>query len=137
MGPGPRPIRPHFVCMELAKIGQKIWGPPLNQILDPSLCIYRLVMISIKWSETAQNNAPANEDIIVTQSLRYHMPLLYFVCNHLIIFLIGYITFLTNQISSSRFIHSQITKEIIQHQNKNVINQISQNLLYQYNTFST
>ena len=48
------------------------------------VCMYRLVKISIKWSETAQKNALANVDIIVTQLLRYHMPLLYFVCNHLI-----------------------------------------------------
>ena len=46
--------------------------------------IYRLVMISIKWSETAQKNALASTDVIVTQLLCYHMPLLYFVCNHLI-----------------------------------------------------
>ena len=49
------------------------------------VCIYRLVMISIKWSETAQKNALASTDIIVTQLLRYHMPLLYFACNHLIL----------------------------------------------------
>ena len=49
-----------------------------------AVCIYRLVLISIKWSETAQKNALARADIIVTQLLRYHMPLLYFVCNHLI-----------------------------------------------------
>ena len=29
-------------------------------------------------------NALASTDVIVTQLLRYHMPLLYFVCNHLI-----------------------------------------------------
>ena len=33
------------------------------------VCIYRLVMISIKWSETAQKNALASTDTIVTQSL--------------------------------------------------------------------
>ena len=49
-----------------------------------AVCIYRLVMISIKWSETAQKNALVSADVIVTQLLRYHMPLLYFVCNHLI-----------------------------------------------------
>ena len=48
------------------------------------VCFYRLVMISIKWSETAQKNTLARADVIVTQLLRYHMPLLYFVCNHLI-----------------------------------------------------
>ena len=41
-------------------------------------------MISIKWSETAQKNALASADVIVTQLLRDHMSLLYFVCNHLI-----------------------------------------------------
>ena len=46
--------------------------------------MYHLVMISIKWSETAEKNALASVDVIVTQLLRYHMPLLYFVCNHLI-----------------------------------------------------
>ena len=51
------------------------------------VCTYRLVMISIKWSETAQENALASADIIVTQLLHYHMPLLYFVCNHLIVVL--------------------------------------------------
>ena len=45
---------------------------------------YSLVMISIKWSETAQKNALASAKVIVTQLLRCHMPLLYFVCNHLI-----------------------------------------------------
>ena len=46
--------------------------------------MYRLVMISIKSSETAQKNALASMDVIVTQLLRYHMPLLYFICNYLI-----------------------------------------------------
>ena len=46
--------------------------------------VYRLVMISIKWSKTAQKNALVSADVIVTQLLRYHMPLLYFVRNHLI-----------------------------------------------------
>ena len=32
---------------------------------------YRIVMISIKWSETAQKNALASADVIVTQLLRY------------------------------------------------------------------
>ena len=32
----------------------------------------------------SSKNALASADIIVTQLLRYHMPLLYFVCNHLI-----------------------------------------------------
>ena len=41
-------------------------------------------MISIKWSETAPKYALASADIIVTQLLCYHMPLLYFVCSHLI-----------------------------------------------------
>ena len=50
-----------------------------------AVCIYRLVMISIKWAETAQKNALASIDVIVTQLRRYHMLLLYFVCNHLII----------------------------------------------------
>ena len=50
------------------------------------VCIYHLVMISIKWSETAQKNALAGTDIIVTQLLHYRMPLL-FVCNHLIVYL--------------------------------------------------
>ena len=49
-----------------------------------AVCIYRLVMISIKWSETAQKNTLASADVIVTQLLCYYMPLLYFVCNHLI-----------------------------------------------------
>ena len=48
------------------------------------VCIYHLVMISIKWSETAQKNALASMDVIVTQLLCYHIPLLYFICNHLI-----------------------------------------------------
>ena len=38
-----------------------------------------------QWSETAQKNALASMDVIVTQLLRYHMPLLYFVWNHLIL----------------------------------------------------
>ena len=42
-----------------------------------AVCVYRLVMTSIKWSETAQKNALASADVIVTQLLRYHMPLLY------------------------------------------------------------
>ena len=49
-----------------------------------AVCTYRLVMISIKWFETAQKNALASTDVIVTQLLCYHMPLLYFICNHLI-----------------------------------------------------
>ena len=40
---------------------------------------------SIKWSETAQKNALASADVIVTQLLRYYMLLLYFVYNHLIL----------------------------------------------------
>ena len=74
------------LCVELV-------FPILSMI---AVCIYRLVMISIKWSETAQRNALASADVIaksfvldslviVTQLLRYHMPLLYFVCNHLIL----------------------------------------------------
>ena len=50
-----------------------------------AVCIYRLVMISIKWSETAQKNTLASTDVTVTQLLCYHMLLLYFVCNHLIL----------------------------------------------------
>ena len=41
-------------------------------------------MISIKWSETAQKNTLASADVTVTQLLRYHMLLLYFMCKHLI-----------------------------------------------------
>ena len=50
-----------------------------------AVCIYCIVMISIKWSKTAKRNALASMDVIVAQLLHYHMPLLYFVCNHLII----------------------------------------------------
>ena len=32
----------------------------------------------------SSKNALASADVIVTQLLRYHIPLLYFVCNHLI-----------------------------------------------------
>ena len=43
VGPGPQPIRAHFVHMtpppESAKIGQKNWAP-LNQILDLPLPRY-------------------------------------------------------------------------------------------------
>ena len=50
-----------------------------------AVCKYRFMMMSIKWSETAPKNALASTDVIVTQLLRYHMPLLYCI-NHLIIF---------------------------------------------------
>ena len=33
----------------------------------------------------SSKNALARMDIIVTQLLRYHMPLLYFICTHLIL----------------------------------------------------
>ena len=33
----------------------------------------------------SSKNALARLDVIVTQLLRYHMPLLYFVCNHLML----------------------------------------------------
>ena len=36
--------------------------------------------------QDSSKNALASVDVIVTQLLRYHMPLLYFVCNHLIFF---------------------------------------------------
>ena len=40
----------------------------LHQFLSLiAVCIYHLVMISIKWSETAQKNALASVDVIVTQ----------------------------------------------------------------------
>ena len=65
--------------------------PPCTMITGAMLgtrfvevCFYRSVMISIKLSETAQKNALASADVIVTQLLCYHMPLLYFVCNHLV-----------------------------------------------------
>ena len=44
-----------------------------------------------QWSETAQKNALASVDVIVTQLLHYHLSLLYFVCNHLIVTQRGYI----------------------------------------------
>ena len=60
----------------------KVYTQPSDQLT--AVCTYRLVMTSIKWSETAQKNTLDGRDVIVTQLLRYHMPLLYFVCNHLI-----------------------------------------------------
>ena len=36
----------------------------------------------------SSKNALASTDAIVTQLLRYHMPLLYFVCNHLIVYVL-------------------------------------------------
>ena len=41
-----------------------------------AVCTYRLVMISIKWSDTAPKNTLASAHVIVTQLLCYHMPLL-------------------------------------------------------------
>ena len=58
-----------------------IYEPNISLV---AVCTYRLVMISIKWSETTQKNALASTDVIVTQLLHCHMPLFYFVCNHLI-----------------------------------------------------
>ena len=86
--------------LEISSLGSPDLKPGRFQVWAQH--IYCSVMISIKWSETAPKNALASMDIIVTQLLCYHMSLLYFVCNHLILYFRILVFFLQLYIESDK-----------------------------------
>ena len=67
---------------ELAPIGG---GVRLAHPLDPPMISIDLSRKFTQYVQTVTGSA----DVIVTQLLRYHMPLVYFVYNHLIVVIPG------------------------------------------------